>query len=93
MTRRAKIIGYGVIVLWTFLPMIPVVIAGAIASHCGCQLDEGGAHPCIVLGRDIGGRLYEMGVVGWFGLLTFPTGILALLLFTGIVIARRCASG
>jgi hypothetical protein len=79
---RAIAVGYGVIVLWMFLPMIPVVIASVIASACGCELNEADAHPCIVFGRDIGGVLYKMAMIGWFGLLTFPTGILALIQFT-----------
>jgi len=90
MTRGGKIaIGYGVILLWIFLPMIPVLIAGAIASYTGSRLDEGGPHPCILFGRDIGGTLYEMGMMGWFGLLTFPTGLIALILFTVNLIRRR----
>lgn len=93
MTRRAKIgIGYGVILLWMFLPLIPVLIAGAIASHYGCQVDESGPHPCIVFGKDIGGTLCSMGVMGWFGLLTFPSGFLALLLLTKMVARRRLNS-
>ncbi|HLX70642.1 MAG TPA: hypothetical protein VKV04_13530 [Verrucomicrobiae bacterium] len=94
MTRPVKIgIGYGVILLWMFLPMIPVFIAAAIASHYGCQVDEGGTHPCIVFGKDIGGKLYEMGVMGWFGLLTFPSGLLALLLFSVVVVRHLFKSG
>lgn len=88
MTRRARIaLSYGAIVLWMFLPVIPVVIAGAIASFFGAQLDEGNVHPCIVLGRDIGGILYAMGMMGWLGLVTFPSGFLALVLLTvGVVV-------
>ena len=87
MTRPAKIaIGYGAILLWMFLPMIPVVIAAAISSYFRVQLDEGSAHPCIVFGRDIGGTLYAMGLMGWFGLLTFPTGFLALFVLTIAVV-------
>jgi hypothetical protein len=90
MTRGSKIAtGYGVILLWTFLPMIPVAIASAIAAYTGSQLDEGGPHPCILFGRDIGGTLYKMGVMGWFGLLTFPTGFIALILFTATLFKRR----
>ena len=87
--RTTIAIGYGAIIFWMLLPMIPVFIAGAIASHYGAQLDEGGPHPCIVSGRDIGGTLYRMGVMGWYGLLTFPTGFIALIIFTVMVIIRR----
>jgi hypothetical protein len=89
MTRRSVAIGYGIIVLWMFLPFIPVIIASLIASACGCDLDEGSAHPCIVFGKDIGRTLYAMGVMGWLGLLTFPTGFLALLGFTAEMMKRR----
>ena len=90
MTRRAKVAaGYGVILLWMFSQMVPVIIAGLIASACGCKLDEGSAHTCIVFGRDIGGMLYSMGVTGWFGLLTFPSGFLALIVFPVMIINER----
>jgi hypothetical protein len=74
--RTAIAVGFGAILLWMFLPMIPVFIAGAIASH-------------IVFGRDIGGTLYKMGVMGWFGLLTFPSGFLMLIVLTVKVIKSR----
>ena len=90
MTRRVNVAAsYGVIVLWTFLPMVPVVVASVIASACGCKLDEGSAHTCIVLGKDIGGVLYSMGVMGWFSLLTVPSGFLALVVFTVMIIKER----
>ena len=90
MTHRVKVAaGYGVIILWMFSPMIPVVMASVIASACGCKLDEGSAHKCILFGRDIGGMLYSMGVMGWFGLLTFPSGFLALIVFTVMIIKER----
>lgn len=69
--------------------MIPVMTASVIASACGARLDEGGPHTCIVLGKDIGGLLYSMGVMGWFGLLTFPSGFLLLIVFTVMIIRER----
>jgi len=94
MTRRAKLTGYAVIILWMFLPFIPVAIAGAVASHYGARLDEGSAHPCIVHGKDIGETLYTMGMMGWFSLLTFPSGILALIVLTVIISkGRKSISG
>ena len=93
MTKGVKITaGYGAILLWMFLPMLPVLIASAIASYCGAQLDEGSPHPCMLFGRDIGGTLYAMGVMGWFGLLTFPTGFIALIVFTVKIIRNRIRS-
>jgi hypothetical protein len=90
MTRGVKVAaGYGGILLWMFSPVIPVVMASLIASACGCKLDEGSAHTCIVFGTDIGGMLYSMGVMGWFGLLTIPSGLLFLVVFTVMIIKER----
>jgi hypothetical protein len=85
MTKLAKRIGYGLIVLWMFLPIIPALTADLIEFACGCQVDEGSVHPCIVLGLDIGPSLYSMGVIGWLVLFTFPTGIVALVVFSVVV--------
>ncbi len=60
-------------------PLIGVVIAGGIASANGCVLHEGFANPCVVLGVDVGGLLYAMGVLGWLMLATIPMGVVALL--------------
>jgi len=57
-------------------PFISAFIAGSIASYNGCYLDEGGVHPCVILGRDMGLQLYEMGVAAWFFLVTIPLGTL-----------------
>jgi hypothetical protein len=69
------------ILLWTTWPVILVAIAGAIASANGCELNETVINSCIVNGREMGNTLYSMGVMGWFMLVTIPTGLLALLLF------------
>ena len=81
------------ILAWTLWPVAMVTVAGSIASANGCQLDEGSAHPCIVNGRDMGEQLYGMGVMGWFMLVTIPTGLLALVAYGAILLviwlARR----
>jgi hypothetical protein len=86
MKKRTIIIGYGAIVLWMLLPMISVFTASAIADVSGCTLNEGSAHECIVSGTDIGDTLYTMFVLGWLFFLTVPTGLVALVLFTAIVL-------
>jgi hypothetical protein len=78
MKQRTIQISCGIIALWIFLPMISVFVAAMIAKAWGCPLDEGSAHPCVVLGLDIGGLLYSMGVMGWLFLLTIPSGLIAL---------------
>ena len=73
---------YILLVLFTVAPILSVTIASAVASHFGGKLDEGGPHPCIIHGVDVGGTLYSMFVAGWLMLLTLPIGFLAILMFT-----------
>ena len=81
------------ILLIAALPLIGVAIAGEIAAANGCQLDEGSAHPCIVNGRDIGGTLYSLGVLGWLMIATIPLGLglaaVYILFVAGFYIIRR----
>lgn len=69
------------ILLWTIWPVILVATAGAIAAANGCELNETVINSCIVNEREMGQTLYSMGVMGWFMLVTIPTGLLALLIF------------
>lgn len=71
-----------------FLPLICALGAGTIASMAGCQLDEGSVHACYILGEDRGPLLYEMGVLGWFILMSFPAGILLLICWAIALIAQ-----
>ena len=82
MNSRNKKIAYGLIVLWMFLPVILSLTAGMVANSFGCRLDEGSVHPCQAFGKDIGASLYFWGMMGWFSLATFPTGLMALVGFT-----------
>jgi hypothetical protein len=77
------------IVLYTIAPILCVLIASGIAYVTGSRLDEGNAHPSIILGVDIGSLLYFLFVSGWFMLLTIPTGLLALLIITIIWIVQK----
>ena len=79
---RGLVLGYAVIAVLAGWPIASVVIAGAIASWNGCTLHEGFANPCLVYGRDIGGMLYSMGVMGWFMIATIPLGIIVFVLWT-----------
>ena len=80
------IIIFLLILAWTVWPVALVAVAGNIASANDCQLDEGSVHPCIVNGRDMGEQLYGMGVMGWFMLVTIPTGLLALVIYGAILL-------
>ena len=79
--------GYLPFVIWMFWPMIPVVIAGMIASCCGCEVDEGGIHPCVIFGKDIGETLSTMGMIGWLLPLTVLTGLVMIALYQRGLIA------
>jgi hypothetical protein len=86
MRKRWILLGYGVILLWMLWPLLSILVAGGIASAGNCQLDEGSVHPCVVLGRDLGETLYTLFVLGWFSLITLPTGGIALAVFTVVVL-------
>ena len=78
---KRPLLVYTVLVLYTVGPLLPMLLASAIASHYGCQLDEGGLYPCVVGGRDIGGALGSMFVFAWLELFTLPSGTLALFIY------------
>ena len=63
------------IVLIGAAPMIPVGIASLIAKWNGCTLSEGAPSTCLVWGFDWGSFINEMGVLGWFGLVSLPLAI------------------
>ena len=71
---------------WTVWPVASIMMAGAVANANGCQLDEGSIHPCIVNGIDRGEQLYSMGVMGWFMLVTIPTGLIALATYGAVLL-------
>jgi hypothetical protein len=100
LSRTGKVLAVLILVailVWTLWPVALVAVAGTVASSHGCALDESTAHPCVVNGQDIGETLYGMGVMGWFMLVTIPTGGAALaaymLILLGIWIARRIRRG
>lgn len=59
-------------------PVVGVLIASGIADANACVLHEGDSHPCMVGGRDVGGLLYGLFVLGWLMLATIPMGTVAL---------------
>jgi hypothetical protein len=82
-------VGAVLIVLLSAAPLIVAIGAGTYAEARGCVLHEGFVNPCIVDGVDVGQTLYELGVLGWLGIVTIPFGALALiaLIIAWIVIA------
>lgn len=68
-TGRRVLIGLTVL---SWFPAVAVLAAGGIAALLGCELDEGSAHACTVVGVDIGEWLYAGFVFGWLLLITLP---------------------
>jgi hypothetical protein len=79
------IVFHGLIIFFILLmaisPLLSAMLAGTIAYHYGCQLDEGSIHPCVVNGNDIGDTLYTLGVLGWLALGTIPLGMMAIAIY------------
>jgi len=80
--RWIATIGYIVIILFTTSPILSVVLAATIADSHGCTLNEGSVNPCIIGGVDYGGLLYNMGVLGWFAMVSIPLGIAGFIVLT-----------
>jgi hypothetical protein len=76
--------------LW-IAPLVLALGAGGLASILGCELNEGAAHPCVLLGSDIGGTLYTFGVLGWLTLIGIPFAIAALVVWAIVaaIVSRR----
>lgn len=54
------------------LPLIATLLTALVAGLAGCEVNEGGPTPCMIMGMDAGGLLSAMLTMGWFGLLTIP---------------------
>jgi hypothetical protein len=63
------------------IPALSTGIAALISGLYNCKLNEGFANPCLVMGTDIGGILFEMGVMSWFMLLTLPAAAVLLIIW------------
>jgi hypothetical protein len=78
MTKRIMFILLIVILSYTIGPILIGLIGAIIATIGSCQVDEGSVHPCILLGMNLGGLLYRVGLMPWLALITIPTGEIAL---------------
>ena len=78
--RRARILTWSLIaiILLALAPIVSVLLASAIASANGCEINEGTVNACNVFGTDAGATLYAMFVAGWYIFLTFPVSALLL---------------
>lgn len=71
------------------LPLLMALLAGAIANWAKCELSEASVGPCVIAGKDIGNLLYTMFVSGWFSLITLPSALLAMLIYSIYLLVRR----
>ena len=69
--RRTRKTVIGLCVL-AMLPLVFILLTALLAGLMGCEVNDGGALPCIVGGVDFGGLLSGMLALGWLGLLTIP---------------------
>jgi hypothetical protein len=79
------------IVLFAFAPIGSVMLCAWIANAYGCKVDEGSVHPCIINSHDYDELLYDLGVMGWFMLVTLPGGLLAFVSWLILLILDRVA--
>ena len=82
MSRRLFLVLSGICLVAILVGIAPVVAAiGAslVADAAGCTLHEGFTNPCIIAGSDRGELLYTLFVSGWFGLVSLPVAVIALL--------------
>jgi hypothetical protein len=88
---RAPLLG----ALWVVLAWVGCVGVGALFTWLGhlhgCQLNEGGVHPCLVWGLDVGSPLYMLSVapllLASFGILLFLMAIMGCLGFAAVMYA------
>ena len=76
------------ITILTLAPVLSAFAAYAIANLNDCTLHEGYVNPCVIVGVDLGGALYTMGVLGWLGLMTLPIGLPALLVLVVVCVVH-----
>ena len=79
--------------LLTFWPILLALVGGYIAYLNDCHLDEGGAHPCVILGHDYGVTLNALAVMPWFEFIFFPIGIACLTALTVAWLVKKFFMG
>lgn len=84
-------VSLGLIALFTAWPAILVYIAAVIADLNGCLILEAGPSSCFVLGIDLGGALYQLGMLGEMFGVTFPVGSLLAFFWFGALVVNAMA--
>lgn len=76
-------------IVFALLPMVSLVFAATVANIGGCELNEAGAHACVLLGVDWGEALALMAMMGWLVFFTVPLGGLAALVGLVLYVVAR----
>ncbi|MFJ6321598.1 MULTISPECIES: hypothetical protein [unclassified Rhizobium] len=76
------------IALFALSPILVTALASLVANAAGCELNEGQVHACIIVGRDYGDLLYQMGLFGWVMIFTIPVAEVALAIFGIALLAQ-----
>lgn len=61
-------------ILFALGPIILLIIGMTVAEINSCELHEGYANSCIVLGIEMGDLLYITAVIPWLSFFTIPIG-------------------
>jgi hypothetical protein len=93
MPEIAKTPRLGPLFAWTLVtgvigwfPVASIIACSVIAQIGHCQVNEGGPQPCYVAGRDMGETAYELGVLGWCFLITFPLALISIVLSVLLIV-------
>jgi len=81
----------GLIAIVALGPMAIVYLASVIADLNHCTILDSGPTPCVILGQDRGGLLYDMASMVQVSFVTLPIGILLGFLWLSVLIISQMA--
>jgi hypothetical protein len=88
------------IILFSFGPLVALLLGGAVAGILGCNMPIAGSAPCLFMGADLSGALAVAVAFGYLAFFTFPAGttllgiwlIAAIIVTLGWLLRRRRAA-
>lgn len=76
--------------VFSVLPLISMLLAGAIATANGCAIGSAPS-PCIILGADWGEALYTLALLSWLMFFTFPAAFVLFIIWMIVLTVHRIA--
>jgi hypothetical protein len=64
----------GMILLFSFGPLVALLLGGAVANELGCSMPISGSEPCLFMGVDLADALNIAVFFGYLAFWTLPTG-------------------